>query len=35
MTSVLWILFYVAIFYVMFRYGGCCGGHGSHRRKDS
>ena len=32
MTSILWVLFYVAVFYLMFRYGGCCGGHGSRHR---
>lgn len=31
MTELLWILFYVGLFYFMFRYGGC-GGHASHRR---
>ena len=30
--SMLWIVIYVALFYFMFRYGGCCGGHGSHGR---
>jgi YHS domain-containing protein len=34
--SALWILIYVALFYFMFRYGGCCGvrshqhGHGGY-----
>jgi YHS domain-containing protein len=31
MTSILWIVIYVALFYFMFRSGGCCGGHASHR----
>jgi YHS domain-containing protein len=30
MTTVLWILIYVALFYFMARFG--CGAHGSHRR---
>jgi YHS domain-containing protein len=32
MTELLWILFYVGLFYFMFRYGGCCGGHATHGR---
>jgi YHS domain-containing protein len=33
MEGILWILFYVGIFYFMFRYGGCCGGMG-HRNHE-
>jgi YHS domain-containing protein len=32
MTTILWIVIYAALFYFMFRSGGCCGGHARHHR---